>query len=386
MEPAGRKILYLYSQVLQVGSPHARQAFQMLTLLQQAGFEVDVLTLAGGDAWPQGLANKVYSTARIPFARSLPPYGRGPRRWWATLVLALAAMRLCLNQRYRVLHCADRAIRVGAFLAWLFGGRFIFEWRTASGHDLVKWLLKRSRRFVRSVGLILSDVPYSFARLRHTPLCGRIATIPMLPAPFVKRLPPPPTRLRGKEQPFLLVAFSQATNFQDLSILCETLPELLTYPNVRILLMGGTAVRAERLRRQLALHLPVASAQVDVRPIPTVPAELMNCLAAADLVFMPQVTGLLPPALLLDVMAAQRAVLAVRCPAYEGLLTSKNAALVPANARTITASILRHMVSPLLCADHAVAAADTIEQDRNATMTAATLRSCYRFALAEEQG
>ncbi len=382
MPSTGQKILYLYSQVLHVGTPHARQAFQMLDLLRQAGFEVDILTLAGGDPWPKGLAGKVYSTARIPFARTLPAYGRGPRRWWATMVLTLAAIRLCLHRRYRVIHCADRAIRVGAILAWLFGGKFIFEWRTASGHDLIAWLQKRSRRFIRSVGLVLSDVPYPFARLRETPLCGRIATIPMLPAPFITRLPPPPVRLKGKEQPFLLVALSQARHFQDLAPLCEALPELLAYPNIRVLLVGGNAHGAERLRHQLTLHLPEAAAKIEVRPQLSGGADFLNCIAAADLVFFPLVNGALPPAALLDVMAAQRAILAVRCPAYETLLTTKNAALVPANPRVITSSILRHIVAPLLCADHAIAAADTIEQDCSATATAAALRSCYRFALS----
>ncbi len=381
----GQRILYLYSQVLHVGSPHARQAFQMLTLLRQAGFEVDVLTLAGGDTWPQRLAHTVYRTARIPFARTLPPYGRGPRRWWATMALALAAMRLCLHQRYAALHCADRAIRVGAFLAWLFGGKFIFEWRSASGHDLITWLMKRSRRFVRSVGLVLSDVPYPYTRLRETPLCGRIATIPMLPAPFIKRLPPPAVRLKGKEQPFLLVALSQSKQFQDLSQLCEALPDLLAHPNIRVLLVGGTPARAERLRQQLVLHLPAAATTVEVRPQLSGAADFINCIAAADLVFMPPVTGALPPAVLPDVMAAQRAILAVRCPAYEGLLSTKNAALIPANTRAMTSAILRHVVSPLLCADHAIAAADTIERDCNTSATAAALRSCYRFALSGDQ-
>ncbi len=378
------RILYLYSQVLHVGSSHARQAFQMLSLLKQAGFEVDILTLSGGDSWPQGLAHKIYHTACIPFARSLPSYGRGPRRWWATLVLALAAIRLCLHTKYRAIHCSDRGIRIGGFLAWLFGVRFIFEWRAASGHDLITWLRKRNKIFRRLICLILSDVGYPSARLRESGLSGRIATIPFLPAPFIRRLPAPAIRRHGQAQPFRLIAFSQRRTLDDLNLLCDALPEILKATNVRVTLIGGTPGAAERFRQRLVVKFPEA-ATVEVRPALSGVTDFINCLSAADLIFFPLILGPLPPPILLDCMAAQRAILAVRCPAYNGYLTHTNATLVPADARAIAAAVARHRVAPLLCYEHAVAAADTIERDCNTAATIAAMRSCYRFALSREK-
>ncbi len=376
-----QRILYLYSQVLHVGTPHARQAFQMLSLLKQAGFEVDVLTLAGGDTWPQGLAEKIYTTARIPFGRSMPTYGIGPRRWWATLVLTLAAMRLCLHQKYRAIHCADRAIRAGGFLAWLFRLHFIFEWRAASGHDLVTWLLRRSKRFQSSVSLALTDMGYPFSRLRETGLSGRIATMPFLPAPFIKRLPAPAIRPHGNAQPFHLVAFSQRRTLDDLRLLSDALPEILRAQNMRVTLVGGSANAAEKFRQKLIVKFPEA-ATVEVRPAITGVTDFITMLTVADLVFFPLIQGPLPPPILLDVMAAQRAILAIRCPAYMAHLTNANATLVQADARLIASAVLRHMRAPLLCYEHAVAAADTIERDCNTAATIAALRSCYRFALS----
>ncbi len=378
------RILYLYSQVLHVGTSHARQAFQMLTLLKQAGFVVDVLTLAGGDAWPQGLAEKIYTTSRVPFGRTMPAYGSGPRRWWATVVLILAAMRLCLHKKYRAIHCADRAIRAGGFLAWLFRLHFIFEWRAASGHDLVNWLLRRSKRFQRAISLVLSDMGYPFSRLRETGLSGRVATIPFLPAPFIKRLPAPAIRQYGNAQPFHLVAFAQRRSLVDLRPLCDALPEILRAQNIRITLIGGSANVAERFRQKLISRVPEA-ATVEVRPEISGATDLITMLSVADLVFLPLMTGPLPPPMLLDVMASQRAILALRCPAYVAHLNNRNAALVSSEAEAIAAAVAEHMHSPLLCYEHAVAAADTVERDCNTMATIAALRSCYRFALAGER-
>ena len=140
------RVLYIHTQALRADSPHARATFQMLHLLRRAGLEVDVLTLPGGDPWPQGLATRLFRTLHVPFARTLPPYGTGLRRRWATAVMALAAARLLLTNHYDAVHCADRSVRLGVLLAWLFGVRLVFEWRVASGYDLASWARPRGRR------------------------------------------------------------------------------------------------------------------------------------------------------------------------------------------------------------------------------------------------
>lgn len=378
------RVLYLYSQALRSDSVHARQTFQMLALMRDAGVSADVLTLPGGDAWPQGLAEKIYRTARVPFVRTLPPYGTGFRRRWATIVLALAAVRLFLCRRYDAIHCADRSVRVGVLIAWLFNTRFIFEWHAASGHDLVSWLKRRKQRMLRSVQLILSDVHYSFARLRETELCGRIASLPLLPAPRIVRLPLPPLRLAARETPFHLLAISQERDLDDLAILFEALPRLVSLPNLRITLAGSTPERTEKLRNKLLGRTRDLSA-ITFCTKPASTQGLLELLQTADAVFIPPVCGPLPPPVLLDCMAAQRAILAVRCNAWNGLLNAANAILIPANAADFFASLLRLMESPLLVSELAAAAADTIERERNPQEVTAEIRRCYTFALTEPQ-
>lgn len=378
------RVLYLYAQVYRAGSPHGRAAVQMLSLIRAAGLEADLLTFPGGDPWPQGLVRHLYHTARVPFARTLPPYGSGLRRWWATLVLTLAALRLFVHRRYDAVHCADRSVRVGGLVAWVFGARFIFEWHTASGHDLVRWLRRRPKRFLRAVSLVLSDVPYPFARLRETGLYGRIATVPALPDPAIVRRPPPPPRLHGAAQPFRLTAFMSETGVEGLAALCDALPDLLTHANFRVRIACGTPAAGERIRAALARHLPDASA-MEIRPEPCDAEELGACVADADLVFLPLAHGILPPTRLLDVIAACRPLLAIRCPAYETLLNDANACLVPPNAQAITAAVCRHLLAPLLCADHALAALETLERDRTFSAVAAEFRACYTFALSESR-
>lgn len=376
------RVLYIHTQALRAESPHARRTFQMLALLARAGVEADVVTLPGGDPWPRGLAGRVYRTLRVPFARGLPPYGGGARRAWATAAMGLAAARLLLQNRYDAIHCADRSVRLGLALAWLFGVRLVFEWRAASGRDLARWLGRRGRRALRAVGLILTDAPCPLAALRATGLLGRVATLPPLPAPTVAPLPLPPARLRGAAQSFRLAALALAPDLGDLAPLLAALPRLLDRPNVRVDLAGGTPAAAERLRRALAARLPPAAA-LGVRPAPSGPADLTAFLGGADLVFLPAANGPLPPPELLDAMAARRAILAIRCPAYEGLLTPANAMLAPADPRRVAAAVLRHVRAPLLCAEHAAAAAETIARERAYPAAAEALRRCYALALEE---
>lgn len=377
------RILYIHTQALRAESPHARRTFEMLTLMRRAGLDVDVLTLPRGDTWPKGLANHVYRTLPVPFARSLPPYGTGLRRRWATVVTALAAARLLLHKQYDAVHCADRAVRVGALLAWLFGVRLVFEWRTASGHDLTAWARARSKRSRRAVGLIITDHPCHPAGLRETGLLGRIAVIPPLPAPTIEPLAPPPARPKDASQLFRLTAFSLTPDLSDLTDFLEALPRLIERPNIRISIAGGSPAAAERLRKRCAETLP-ADAQPGIRPAIVSPAEFSTFVAPADLIFLPAANGPLPPPELLDAMAARRAILAVRCPAYEGLLNEANAMLIDSDARSLALGVLRHLRAHCLCVDHACAAAETIAAERSIANAVDNLRACYALALDQE--
>ena len=298
-------------------------------------------------------------------------------------VTALAAARLLLHKQYDAVHCADRAVRVGALLAWLFGVRLVFEWRTASGHDLTAWARARSKRSRRAVGLIITDHPCHPAGLRETGLLGRLAVIPPLPAPTIEPLSPPPARPKGASQLFRLTAFSLTPNLSDLTDFLEALPRLIERPNIRISIAGGSPAAAERLRKRCAETLP-ADAQPGIRPAIVSPAEFSTFVAPADLIFLPAANGPLPPPELLDAMAARRAILAVRCPAYEGLLNEANAMLIDSDARSLALGVLRHLRAHCLCVDHACAAAETIAAERSIANAVDNLRACYALALDQE--
>ena len=375
-------ILYLYAQTYRAGSVHARRAVQMLAMLRAAGHPADLLTFPGGDPWPDGLVDRVFRTASIPFGRSLPTYGFGPRRCWATLVLAVAAVRLVLRRHYTVVHCADRALRVGGFVSWLFGTRFVFEWNTTSGRDLVRWLRQRPKRFRRSVRLILSDVPYPFSRLRATGLAGRIATIPMLPHPRIRRQMMPAVRMRGTVQPFRLTVLSMNRPTDALAPILEALPTLTdAYPNISVRICFGHTDRQST--RFQALLTECFGVTAEVLPEPCDAQTFTEAVQGTDLVFLPACGGVLPPPTLLDLMTAGVALLAVRCRAYTSLLNDSNAALVAPCAADVAAAVIRHMASPLLCAEHADAVCESIAADRSYTLSVAALRSCYAFALSE---
>ena len=379
--PEAPRVLYLYAQVLRAHSPHARQTFQMLSLMKRAGLQVDVLTLPRGDAWPTGLVRRVYRTGAVPFVRGLPYYGGGFRRTWATVVMTLSALRLFLMGRYRAVHCADRSVRVGAVVAWLFGARFIFEWRSRSGHSLIKWARKRSRRFLRSVNLVLADEQLDVARLRQCRLYGRIAYLPALPAPWVRPLPLPAVRLGGTQQRFTLAALSFRPDGRDWEVLLEALGAFSAHVGLGVRFYGGTGAAVERLRAHLAEKLPRAL-EWAIEPFPEGSVALQRALLPADAVFFPALSGAVPPPELLDAMASRRALLAIRCPAAETVLPPAGAIWVRSERTAIAEALERAMRAPTLCIDKAQAAADALAQERSLEAVTEALRSCYAFALA----
>lgn len=377
------RVLYLYSQVLRADSPHARRTFQMLALLKEAGFKADLLTLPGGDPWPTGLAEHIYVTSRVPFTRTLQPYGIGFRRIWATVVMALTTVRLFLQHRYEIVHCSDRAIRIGGLIAWLFDTRFVFEWRSTSGHDLIRWARWRTRRFRNSVSLVITDTTYSVTQLRNSGLYGKIASIQALPNPSLTPLPPPAVRTDPTTRQFRITAFSYNDKLADLSLFCDALPLLLRHPNIRITFVGGTAATIERLRQRLIRRFPNASSSLIFRPKSVDIPDFVDSITETDLVFLPVCSGITPPPLLLDTMACGRAIMATRCPAYKALLTPQNAALVGADVAEIADCIRYHLNASTRCAELARLAAETVAKERNPASAISALRSCYTFILLE---
>ena len=379
-ERSAGRVLYLYAQVLRAQSRHARRTFQVLALMKRAGLEVELLTLPGGDPWPAGLVTRVYRAGYLPLARHLPLYGHGPLRVWATVLMTLSAIRLYLTRPYAAIHCADRTIRVGAFVAWLFRARFVFEWRTESGFSLEQWAKRRSTRFLKSVSLVLNDVPVGVAQLRRSRLCGRVAYLPTLPAPWAQPLPLPAVRLGGTAQVFTLAVFSAQAQLEDLSPLVEALPAVYRQTEaLRVQIYGGTARARERLGAALNEALPTA-ANVQLHPLPAPGAAMEQTSAAADAVFCPAQSGPEPLPWVLDAMASRRAVIAIRCPAMEAL-AGAGVLLVSGESRAIAEAIEQVMAAPFWCVERAWAAEEWVRQERSAEAVAETLRGCYAFAL-----
>lgn len=377
-------ILYLYAQPYRAESDHARCTLQMLTLLKQCGHEVDLLTLPGGDVWPEHLVRRRYLTSRVPFVKTLPFYGRGLRRFWAGIVLFFAALRLSFRERYDAVHCSDRAIRTGGFLSWLFRKPFIFEWHaTHSGRDLVKWLSRRSRRFRQSIQMIFTDFPYPSSRFQQLGVYGRVAVLQHLPLPTIVPHPLPAVRMYSETQNFRLTVFSATEDLQDLTPLCQLLPMLLEQYPLHVSIVGSTPKATERFRRQLQASLGAYALRVALRPALLNTEEVLRVTTGADLVYLSAVPGPLPPPLLIDLMAARKAILAIQCPAFQTLLSARNALLVPYDTQAIGETIVHALTTPRLCLEFAQAAYDTIQRERHPNILAEELRRCYELALKE---
>ncbi len=376
-------ILYIYTQVNRENGLHARQTRQMLSLIHRQNIAIDLLTLPGGDPWPKGLLNALYTTPPVPFVRGMPLYGYGIRRFWATCLITLCAIRLVLSHNYDAIHCADRSIRVGKILAWLFRSKLIFEWRRQSGIDFTQWLKRRSKLFKGSVSLIITDEAQPFDRLRDSGILGKLATLPILPDPAITRTPP--RFIQHNVYPaatFHLNALSFSSNLDDLSLLLDALPALLTaFPQLRISIIGGAPRIVERKRRRLARMLPEIAHAIDFHPPMTSSAEWSARFAHADCIFFPSTHASQPPPLLLDAMKAQRAILALSCPAYTALLNPSCATLIHPDKEQLREAIHWMITHPESVAKKSLAAAQRIDSELDVTIIAENFRACYSFAL-----
>lgn len=380
------RILYLYAQPHRAGSEHARRAMQMLFVLKSAGHTVDVLSLPGGDPWPEGLVEGRFLSSGVPFIRSLPLYGRGFRRIWASIAIFLAALRLLFRTPYDAVHCSDRAIRCAGVLAWLFRKPLIFEWyTTASGRDLVSWLARRARCFRRSIRMVFSDVQYPLSRLREIEVNGRIAVVQMLPSPAIVPLENSFVERGERRMSFRVVAMSFARDLGDLTTFSEALPALFETTGLRVEIVGSTPREIDRFRLRLQGRLGEWITRVAFRPAIGDTGSLLSILEGADLVFMPAVTGPIAPVRLIDVMAARRAILAVRCGAYQTLLNETNGRLVSAHAEEIRVALQQLIENRHLCTLYAEAACETIARERNVHALVEDVRRCYSLALGEDE-
>lgn len=350
----------------------------MLERLRDLGHRVDLLTLPGGDPWPEGLTASVYRTATVPFVRGMPLYGYGLRRILATVFLIPTAAMLMLHHRYDAVHCSDRSIRVGRFLTWLFGTRLIFEWRYASGCDLADWLMHRRPHFRKTVALILTDCLVDPLRVRMTGLSGRIATFLPTPAGGLLRRRSPALSGTGTVR---LTIISESRTLSDLRRIFVILP-LLTdkLPHLRVSVIGGNSRAIERCRRRLQRISPQTAEIVDFHGYPREDGYALR-IACSDLIFLPSVSGPRPTYALLDAMASQRPVVAVRCQAYDGLLTPECGTLVPPDTVVLAQVLLEYLSNPERMAERGLAAAERIDRECNPEAQHEAFRACYDFAL-----
>ncbi len=376
------RILYLYAQINREEGLHARRTRQLLSLIKRQGYAVDLLTLPGGDAWNPALIDRLYTTPRIPFVRGMALYGYGLRRIWATILVTLVAIRLVLHNHYDAIHCADRSIRIGKVLAWLFRTKLIFEWRSESGHDFTRWLKRRSRAFKSTVTLVITDEEQPTERLRDAGILGKLATIPLLPDADILRTLPLFSQTNGQQNTFRLTAFSYTATLEDLGILWDLLPTLLTeQPKLRLSIVGGSPRAIERKRKALAKLAPEVMTAIDFHGNLQGAAEWNTHFMLSDVLLLPTVHGSQPTPLLLDAMAAQRAIIAIHCPAYERLLTPDCATFIPPERHALRAVIQWYIAHPSATAERAIAAARQLDTERDLTMIAENFRACYSYAL-----
>ena len=309
---------------------------QMLQVLCAAGYEVHLVTFAGGSPVEvPGLRH--HRAPRVPWARSVP-IGFSARKVANDVALALRVAQLVLTRRFQMVHAVEESVFFALPLASLRGIPVIYDLDSCLSDQLSYGGTLRNPLLLRAVRL-LERAALRRARLALT-VCQALTDVVRELAPGVtiaqiedcpQESPPhPPTvdRLRAEYNPErrpLAVYTGNFAAYQGLDLLYDALPALAaTCPEARVLLVGGTAQEVAEARLQLArrgtAHQVIFAGQ---QP----PERMVDFLALADALVSPRREGTNTPLKIYGYMESGIPIVATRLPTHLQVLDEASAML-----------------------------------------------------------
>lgn len=329
----------------------------MLSILSEAGVEVDLLTYPVGEDTPMdGL--KIHRVLRLPGLRKVA-IGPSAAKIVLDAEMLPAAFGMARRGGYSLVHAIEEAVYIGILLKRFFGIPLIYDMDSSLKDQMKNYGFARGsmiRRFFagmesmaikKSDGVItvcraLSDIVREedpkkpVFQIEDIPLCMDNAEEP---ADADRLL----TLMKGRK------VFLYTGNFepyQGLSLLVDAMPAVLEdHPEALFMLVGGSGRYLEEVRDEVA-RKGIGDSVVLVEPRP--PAQMEWFMERAFALLSPRSQGTNTPLKIYTYLQSGRPVVATRMPTHTQVLEDGWAVLVEPESAALAGAMAALMDDPAL--------------------------------------
>jgi glycosyltransferase involved in cell wall biosynthesis len=345
------RILFLAPQAVFVerGTPIAVR--QAVSVLAQAGHQIDLLTFhEGSDIAIPGVIH--HRIARPPFVKAVP-VGLSAKKLVCDAYLAAKAASLLRKNRYDIVHAVEEAVflaipmkRRGRFklvydMDSIMSDQIVEKWPWANRLKPALWAIESVA--VRSADLILPVCDAIADRIACVS-GGKSHVLPdVAPAPLDHGEPVEDLRASiGIEGPLALYV-GNLEGYQGIDLLLQSVA--LCVHSIHLVVIGGSAsdiLKYETEADRLGLRRRVSF--LGARPL----AQLPQYLRQADILCSPRTKGLNTPMKIYAYMASGRPILATDILSHTQVLSAENAVLRAATPRDFSAGLETLLARPSL--------------------------------------
>lgn len=316
------------------GSP-IRVAFNVQALTE-LGYDVDLLTLPIGEE-KEIPGVRVIRVAN-PFRLRNIPIGPSLPKVFFDLLLLLKGIRLCLANRYDVVHGIEEAGFIGAILAKMIGARVIFEKHSdpfSYKKGMLKNLILRAYAAVEKLSVKMADAvictgPGLVRQVEKMKTGTRAFHVFDIPSSLVEpdeaKVAEVSRKLRSNEDDVLVSFVGSFALYQGVELMFAAIPQVLAHcAQARFVVIGGSEAEISAQKSHFA-SLGLSSRVNFLGKID--PDILPNYLRASDILLSPRASGVNSPLKILDYMKAGRAIVATDIPSNRLVLSDDNALLM----------------------------------------------------------
>ncbi len=324
----------------------ALRARHTAVALAGLGYAVDVVALPGGEP-PNVPGVRVLRVPRIPFVRTVRADGISVRGIYSFLLM-VRALTLALVNRYRIVHGSDAVWPAVWLAARLCGGGVVYESEGGGRSGGGAWAALRERLALQRADAVVTADPEVVGRMRALRRESRACLIADIPGAWQEvdaaRRPEVRARLGAEPETVVLTYVGSFRRFQGVDLLFNALPAVRREaPHVRLVMVGGTP--QEIVTARAVLHgAGLENAVVFLGQVPT--DELVQVLAASDILIAPRRGGTHAPMKVLDYLRSGTAIVATDCVANRSVLTPACAVLVHPSPEALAGGILTLVRDP----------------------------------------
>jgi len=332
------------------GTPLA--ILQLLKVLGKLEYKVDILTYhIGQDVKLRNVA--IYRTINLPFIRYVP-IGASYVKLFLDFFLFLKALRMCIENRYDVIHAVEESVFFGALLKKIFHIPMIYDMDSSISEQLAhsrlfnnNWFLKmisflekwaiRNSILVLTVcssltEVILSNFPQKKVfQLEDIPMDDGKQNISQKEVLALKK------RL-GLGEELIILYTGNFEDYQGIDLLIKSIPKITrAESNIKVLLVGGEREHIETMEK-LANRLEVDKFVVFTGKEP---ANMISVyMILADILVSPRIKGTNTPLKIFTYLKSGKPIVATNLLTHTQVLNENISILVDPTPEGIAQGII----------------------------------------------